>query len=132
MFLRIHREHDIWSWYDTLSTRNVPNQRRALSLDEEKAYELCASYLNKKQGKKAILKGIGFVQSICAIKVEDIMSKLEDVPAFGLDSDYTRVNNILVVVYIAYKIRVEFLWQRFLNSIIPKFFLKAYTSNMLC
>ena len=35
----------------------------------KKAYELRANYHNKKWGKKkAILKGIDFVQSICAIK----------------------------------------------------------------
>ena len=46
------------------------------------------------------------------------ISKLDGIPLFGQDSDYTRVNNIVVIVYIAHKIRVEFLWQRFLNSII--------------
>ena len=44
---------------------------------KETAFELCVSYLNKKRGKKAILKGIDFVQSICEIKDKDILPKLQ-------------------------------------------------------
>ena len=68
----------------------------------KKAFELRASYLNKKRGKNAILKGIDFVQSVCSIKDKDILPKLDGIPLFGQDSDYTRVNNILVIVYIAH------------------------------
>ena len=71
------------------------------------------------------------MQSVCAIKDKDVLSKLEGISLFGLGSDYTRVNNILAIVYIAHKIRVEFLWQRFLNSIIPKFFLKSIYKQYL-
>ena len=59
-----------------------------MSLDEEKAFELCASYLNKKRGKKATLKWIDFVQSVCSIKDKDILSKLDGITLFGQDSDY--------------------------------------------
>ena len=55
-------------------------RKELLSMDEEKAYELCASYFKQKKGKKAILKGIDFVQSFCAIKDKDILGKLEDIP----------------------------------------------------
>ena len=48
-------------------------------MDDEQAYELCASYLQTKQGKKAILKGIDFVQSLCMIKDKDILKKLETI-----------------------------------------------------
>ena len=76
------------------------------------SFELCASYLLKKTGKKAMLKRIDFVQSICEIKVKDILAKLESIPLFNkFDSHYSRVNNVYVIVYIAHKIRVEFLWQ---------------------
>ena len=37
-------------------------------MDNKQAYELCGSYFIKEQGKKAILKHIDFVQSMCAIK----------------------------------------------------------------
>ena len=57
-----------------------------LSLDEEKASELCASYLYKKRGKKC--------------KDKDILAKLESIPLFKFDSDYTRVNSVFVIVYI--------------------------------
>ena len=53
------------------------------------------------------------------------MSKIDGIPVFRQGSDYTMVNNILVIVYIGHKIREEFLWRRFLNSIIPNFFLKS-------
>ena len=39
--------------------------------------------------------------------------------------DRTRVKNILVIVYMAHKIRVKLLWQRFLNSNILKSLLKS-------
>ena len=78
-----------------------------VSLDDEKTYELCASYLNKKQGKRTILEGIDFVQSACIIEGKDIMKKLENIPLFENDKDFVRVSNVLVIVYIAHKIRVE-------------------------
>ena len=47
-------------------------------MDDEKAYQLCASYFNKKgEKKKAIFTGIYFVQSVCATKGKDILAKLE-------------------------------------------------------
>ena len=83
-----------------------------MSLDEDKAYGLCASYLNKKQGKEAILKGIDFVQGVCAIKAKNILTKLEGIPLFSLDTDYTRVKNTLVILYIAHKSE----WSSYGNS----------------
>ena len=48
---------------------NMFRIRKAIEfMDGEQGYERYAIYLNKKQDKKAILKEIGFVKSICAIK----------------------------------------------------------------
>ena len=53
------------------------------------------------------------------------MQKLEDILFFELDNEYIRINNVLVIVHIAHKIKLEFLWQGFLNYIIPKDFIKS-------
>ena len=51
---------------------------------------------------------------------KDILKNLEDIFLFKSDSDSVRISNILVIAYIAHKIRLEFLWQRFLNFLVPK------------
>ena len=41
--------------------------------------------------------------------------------------EFTRIKkNVLVYVYIAHKIILEFLWQRFLNYISPKYYQKDF------
>ena len=52
------------------------------------------------------------------------MKKLEDIPYFALDNGYIRLNNVLVIVYMAYKLKLEVLWERFLNYIVLKYFFK--------
>ena len=48
-------------------------RKAMLSLNEDTAFELYASYLNKKRGKKAMLKVSDFVQSVCSLfKDKDI------------------------------------------------------------
>ena len=57
---------------------------------------------------KALLKGIDFVQSICTIK------DTENIPLFENDNNF---------------VSVEFLWQRFLNYIVPKYLLKSISTK---
>ena len=63
----------------------------------------------KKLCKNITPKGIDFVKSYCKIKVRDILKKLEDIPYFEQNNKYIRINNVLVIVYIAHKARLEFL-----------------------
>ena len=67
-------------------------------MDENQAIDIYTSFLKKKRGKNTTPKGIDFVKSYCKIKDKDILKKLEDI----------------------HKARLEFLWRRFLNYIIPK------------
>ena len=83
------------------------------------------NFLKKERGKNIALKGIDFVKRYCRIKDKVILKKLENIPCFELDNEYRRTNNVLVSVYIAHKIRLDFLWQRFLNCMIPKYFIKS-------
>ena len=46
-------------------------RKEIVSLDGEQAYELYASYLNKKRGKKAILKHFDFVSTVGKTKRTD-------------------------------------------------------------
>ena len=70
-------------------------------------------------------KGINFLQSFLNIKDKIILKQLEDIPLFDTDSNFVRVNNVIVISYIAQKLRAEYLWQRFPNFIIPKYFFEC-------
>ena len=50
---------------------------------------------------------------------------MDDIPLFETDLNLTRVNNYIVIMYIVQKMRVDYLWQWFLNSIILKYLLKS-------
>ena len=65
---------------------------------KEQAFEICASFLNKKQGKNKMLKDIDIVKSFCAIKDKDIFRKLEAILFFENDKDYAIVCNVSVIV----------------------------------
>ena len=41
------------------------------------------------------------------------------------DSNFVRVNNMIVITYIAHELRDEYSWQRFLNFVIPKYFFEG-------
>ena len=59
-----------------------------------------------------------------SIKDSPILKDLEDIPFFESDNDFIKVNNYLVLVYIAHITKMEFRWQRCLIHIVPKYFLK--------
>ena len=82
-------------------------------------------FAKMRRGKNAVIKGIHFLQSILNITDKHIIKQLEDIPLFETDSNLVRVTNLLVITYIAHKLRAEYLWQRFLNYIVPKYFCKG-------
>ena len=41
------------------------------------------------------------------------------------DSNFERVNNMIVITYIAHELRAEYSWQRFLIFVIPKYFFEG-------
>ena len=94
-------------------------------MDENQAFDIYTSFLKRKRGKSITPKGIDFVKSYCKTKDTDILRKLEDIPYFEQDNEYIRINIVLFIAYIAHKIRLEFLWQRFLNYVIQKYFIKS-------
>ena len=81
-------------------------------MDNKQAYELCASYLIKEQGKKAILKHIDFVQSICAIKDKDILKKLENLSLLK-----PMILNESVMSWLSSTLRTRYGWN-FVDSIL--------------
>ena len=42
-----------------------------------------------------------------------------------MDLNLVRVNNLIVVYYIAHKFCVEYLWQKYLNYLVPKYFFEG-------
>ena len=69
-----------------------------------------------------ITKGINFLQSMLNIKDKGILNALQDIPLFENGTNLVRVNNSMVIAYIARKFRAEYLWQRYLNFIVLKYF----------
>ena len=70
-------------------------------------------------------QAIDFVKSYCKIKDKGILKKLEDIPYFKHDNEDIGLNTMLVIVNIAHKVQLEFLWERFLNYIVSKYFIKS-------
>ena len=64
-----------------------------------------------------------FVKSHFKIRDKDILKKLEETPYFKLENEYIRINNVLVLVFMAHKIKLKFPWERFLNYIVTKYFI---------
>ena len=86
-------------------------------LDDEQASELVERFARKKKGKTVAVKGINFLQTS---QNKGILNSLQNFPLFENDSDLVRVSNIMVTTLIAHKFRAEYLWQRYLNLIVPK------------
>ena len=73
----------------------------------------------KKRGRNADLKKNDVIKSFIEIKDKQILKSLEDIPILDTDSDFVRVNNFLIFICIAHKIRLEYVWQSYLNFIVP-------------
>ena len=83
-------------------------------LDEEQATELVERFGKKRRGRATNAKGINFLQSILNITDKGILQLLQDIPMFETDSNLVRVNSLIIITYIAHKLRAEYLWQRYL------------------
>ena len=93
-------------------------------MDENKAIDIHTSFLKRKHGKHITPIGIDFVKSCCKVKHKDILKKLsyckvrdkdmlkklEDIPIFKPENECIRINNVLAIIYIAHKTKLEFLW----------------------
>ena len=89
-------------------------------MDDKQTTELMERFENKKRGKNARLKGINFLQSILNIRDKDILKQLDGIPLFKTYSNIVKVYYLIVITYIAFKLRADFLSQRYLNLIAPK------------
>ena len=72
--------------------------------DNEQASTLVETFAKRKRGNTVHSKGINFLQSILNIIDQGILNALQDIPLFKNDSDLVRVNNIMVITYIAHKL----------------------------
>ena len=72
-------------------------------LDEEQATELVERFQKRKRGKHVIPKGIDFRKSILNFADRDMLKQHDEIPLFQTDSNFARVNNCIVITYIAHK-----------------------------
>ena len=72
-------------------------------MDEAQATELVQRFQKKKRGKNVDPKGIDFLKTILNFTHKEILKQPDDTPLFETDSDFVRVNNVIVVTYIAHK-----------------------------
>ena len=84
-------------------------QRELAFLDEDGASEIVLNFQKKKW----------------EISDKEILKQLDDLSLFDKATDFVRVNNVIAIAYIAHKLQIEVLWQRYLNFILPKYFLKV-------
>ena len=70
-----------------------------------------------------MLQGINFIKTFLNNKEILILKNLEDIPLFNMNSGFVRVNNYLVIVYIAHMLGLEL--EKIFEFHCAKFFLKS-------
>ena len=118
-----------WSRHDIISACivKVKLRRHLEFLCDEQATELVKRFTKKKK-KMYWQKALTFYRVSSTSKTK-LYSNNWRVSLIDTDSNFERVNNMIVITYIAHELRAEYSWQRFLIFVIPKYFFEGMFAN---